>query len=224
MRQAIVVSDFINRLSRYLDLADHLEFEALLRHRQLCSTDERKRVVRAIRRRIAKRRKATEHQVHDAMLLLACLPESRLLLKKLMLDQRSVVAAEMRFSICVWVDRIFDTGSSFEKRSRHFLDEFPGIVRTYLCNVQHERASSTWMAGHLMGSHWDDLDMAFQVLSFAAINGKYAVGRKHSVWGLQELWQRAEPSLRRDIETLLKRIADTDRSRSIRYRANNWDR
>lgn len=211
--------DFRSRLSRYYDLASSLKFEALLTHRMLRSAEERRRIVRCIRRRIRKRRTAREHRVADAMLLLACLPESRSTLERMTVDQMSAVAAEMRFSIFVWIDRIFDAGREFKARSRGFLETYALYVQEYLCNARANRGLSTSMAGHLMGSHWHDCNEALRVLSICAMSGRYAEGRAQAVEGLKELSKRVDPHTRRLIEVILTTIANTDGSQSVRYSA-----
>ena len=92
-------------------------------------------------------------------------------------------------------------------------------MRKFLLTVKYETGKAAWMAAELLGAHWD-VEASLPILSEAAQDGTYAVGREAAVHGLNEALKRLQDvKSKKKVGDLLHKIAKNDKSRHVRLSA-----
>lgn len=122
---------------------------------------------------------------------------------------------EVHFTLFCYLDAAQDMpdASSLTK------DVLP-LVEDYLMTVPRKTALAAWMAGDMLGEHWNEQE-AVPLLMKTAQGGKYSVGRKHSVFGLAHMLDRlpVESNAHKNILKTLRRISSADSSKYVRESA-----
>jgi hypothetical protein len=87
----------------------------------------------------------------------------------------------------------------------------------YLRTVKSNRGHAAWMAGHLLGDHWD-ARQSLPILLEVATKGRFSAGRRAAVLGLQDLHRRADvpKADRQRVVEAIDEISRLDRSRKVR--------
>lgn len=145
--------------------------------------------------------------------LLALLPESAERVEELLKSTGSRNFYEWHFSIFCYLDEV-----PRMERARSFAARIPSLVEQYLLNVRVESAHAAWMAGDLMGDHWDAED-AVPVLIRSAKNARYVAGRKGAIHGLGCLLARLSSSNASGVVAALASVARSDRSLRVQQEA-----
>lgn len=101
------------------------------------------------------------------------------------------------------------------------------LVENYLMTVPRKTALAAWMAGDMLGEHWNEQE-AVPLLMRTAQGAKYSVGRKHSVFGLAHMLDRlpVESDTHKQVRKTLREISLSDPSKYVRENAkevlNDW--
>lgn len=176
------------------------------------STAERQRYVKEVDRRMAGRFRRTESErIGAAEMLVALLPESLPVLEKWLTRVQDRWCYELHFSILCFVG------------DAQVLPIEPGVRRAafdavarYLAAARAPTARAAWMAGDLLGSHWNGPE-ALQTLVEVALQGKHAEGRRAALYGLERRVDR--PTDRATVLETLRRVSRQDRSVRLRHHA-----
>jgi hypothetical protein len=148
--------------------------------------------------------------------LIATLPESATLIQR-WIQRRNDDMAEVHFTIFCFLDVVQELPSA-----ARFRREIPKLLFEYLTTAKSRRGNAAWMAGHLLGDHWDARE-SLPILLEILRAGRFAAGRGAAIMGLQELYRRADvtPSDRRRIAAALDEVSRGDRSRKLRSWASS---
>jgi len=117
---------------------------------------------------------------------------------------------EVHFSLFCFLDQVpqLKGASGFEFR-------VPELVENYLKEVKAESAHAAWMAGDLLGDHWE-AETALSVLSKTSQRAQFAAGRLGAIHGLSHLLSRLKSPKRIATLQLLRLISENDRSKKVR--------
>ena len=94
------------------------------------------------------------------------------------------------------------------------------LVENYLMTVPRKTALAAWMAGDLLGDHWNEQE-ALPLLMKTAQGAKYSVGRVQSVLGLGRILDRlpVKSDPHKSILKTLRKISSSDPSKYVRENA-----
>ena len=94
------------------------------------------------------------------------------------------------------------------------------LVENYLMTVPRKTALAAWMAGDMLGDHWN-AQQALPLLMKTAQGAKYSVGRVQSVLGLGRILDRilVENDAHKNILKMLRKISSSDPSKYVRENA-----
>ena len=149
------------------------------------------------------------NRVSLAKLLVCLLPESLPIIQRALSQCPHRSAYELQFSLFCFLD---DADAVYPENHNTLLS----LVANYLLEVRAETAMAAWMAGELLGAHWNTCE-AFRALTAGVLNGSYVAGREASIHGLEQLANR----VRNDggvpgIIEVLKTVVSRDRSDKVR--------
>ncbi len=150
-------------------------------------------------------------RVVASKLAVALLPDSITGIERCLRNRRAI-AAEMQFSLLCFLSDAQPLRSS--ALSRRLL----GLVGELLLDTRRDIAHAAWMAGDLLGDHWD-LREGLRVLRKVALHGRYVVGRQAAIHGLFHLGERAPAAYRLQVARVLRRVARSDRNTAVRHSA-----
>lgn len=91
------------------------------------------------------------------------------------------------------------------------------LVENYLMTVPRKDARAVWMAGDMLGGHWDEQE-AIPLLIRTSQGAKYSVGRMGGLVGLKEVLDRLPPKsdAHKDILKTLRKISISDSSKYVK--------
>jgi hypothetical protein len=120
---------------------------------------------------------------------------------------------EVIFTLLCYLEEINEV-PSINKKVRH---ELLSIVHGFLLYAKGDRQSSTWMAGDMLGDHWNRQE-ALPILLDVIDNGKYVDGRMSALGGIFKVCKKLpdKQPLKKALLEKLKKNKTTDRSRTIR--------
>ncbi len=151
-----------------------------------------------------------------AKLLIAMVPDSWTTIRTLIIDRgRTGADAEVHFSLFCFLDDLPRLTAG-----RGLTSEAACLVGDYLLHAESNTARATWMAGDLLGDHWD-LGEGVPILIDVLANGRYAEGRLAALHGLEHAIGHADCSdaLGESIVRAIAQVASDDRSRRVRESA-----
>jgi hypothetical protein len=176
------------------------------------SPAERRRYVKEVDRRMAGRFRRTESErIGAAEMFVALLPESLPVLEKWLTTVQDRWDYELHFSIFCFLG---DAQTLPIQPS--VLVSLSAAVTRYLSTVRVPTARAAWMAGDLLGVHWNQPE-ALPALVEVALQGTYAEGREAALYGLERRVDR--PTDRATVLQTLRRVSEQDRSRRLRRHA-----
>src|SRR5262245_43819822 len=135
-------------------------------------------------------------RVGAVKVLVALLPRSMNSLKNLLSDKRSSWSYEVHFSIFCFLDDAQEMLKSLATRRKIL-----AMAEAYLLQVRSDRASAAWMAGDMLGDHWD-LQESMPVLMRATVGARFAAGRAGAQHGLRQAISRVSVGRRRTLANL----------------------
>jgi hypothetical protein len=148
-------------------------------------------------------------------ILVALLPDSKQIIIRWIREKHNAYSSEVRFTIFCYLDWLANIPNGIEAS-----DEILQAVETYLQSVPSNTARAAWMAGDMLGGHWNAVE-SLPVVKRLVAQGRYAAGRSAGVYSLKELLERPEltAAARAQIKNLLTSVARNDRSRLVRSAA-----
>jgi len=147
-----------------------------------------------------------------AKLLISLLPYALSQFAQLLRVKPQVPLAEVQFSLFCFLDG----GAAGTRGNQNVLR----LVEHYLMNVSRDVAQAPWMAGDLLGDHWD-LRESLPVLSAVVLKARHPAGRMAAIHGLSHALDRGTKREQWAIMDVLSRVASKDRSHKVRSYAES---
>lgn len=153
-------------------------------------------------------------RVAAVKVLVALLPDSFDEVRSWLTEKRSKNFGEIRFSLFCYLDEAQASRMNKSERAQVL-----ALIGNYLEKTKTDAGESAWMAGDLLGDHWD-LSESLPLLMRAAARAQYPAGRIAAFHGLELAFMRLNGQEdRRRIQHLLERISKTNPERRVRRAA-----
>jgi len=151
-------------------------------------------------------------RVATAKLTVALIPLSLNLISRIIRTKKNKFIHEVHFSLFCFLDNVIH---SSEKQK--YSGEIVLLVREYLMDIKTNSGSAAWMAGDLLGGHWE-ITEGVSTLIEVAQEARFVAGRWSAVVGLGASLRRLDkPNLtEKKIVSVLRKIAENDRSKQVR--------
>jgi hypothetical protein len=160
-----------------------------------------------------KARGLASNRIAAAKMLVALLPESLPAIEKWLATSQDRLCYELHFSLFCFLG---DAQSLPVKPSVR--DAVKAAVVNYLSTVRSDAARAAWMAGDLLGDHWQGREALLDLIG-VALNGPCAAGRKGALHGLGHRLDRASDA---DVVVdTLRRVVVQDRSAGVKRYARS---
>lgn len=179
-------------------------------------TRERRRLLEGMKRLLREPRycKNEALRVGAVRILVAYIEETIADVEKFLKDFSTRWSYELHFTLFCYLD-LEDLPNSEALRSRVLR-----AVANYLTNARKDTARAAWMAGDLLGDHWQT-EEAFEILCRIGTEGKHAAARDAAMHGLEEAMSWLPEKRRQEVVTLARRAAESDRSKWVRIAAES---
>jgi len=160
-------------------------------------------------------RKDKPTRVAAAKVMVALVPDSTDAIRHWINTKSGEDIYEVHFSLFCFLDQVPDL-----PRAEEFSTEIPSLIEKYILEVKSETAYAAWMAGDLLGDHWN-MEEALPILVKAAKEARFVAGRASAVHGLEHILQNLPKSdlRRKSVISLLREIAESDRSENVKAAA-----
>ena len=147
--------------------------------------------------------------------LVALLPLSLAAIADLLSRCQNKHHYEVHFTLFCYLDWAQEMPDAFSLTEDVLL-----LVENYLMTVPRKTARAAWMAGDMLGEHWNEQE-AVPLLMKTAQGAKYSVGRLQSVFGLAHMLDRlpVESDTHKSILKALRKISSSDPSKDVRKNA-----
>lgn len=123
---------------------------------------------------------------------------------------------EVHFTLFCYLD-----GCQEMPRAASTRPEVLRLVHAYLTSVRVGTARAAWMAGDLLGDHWQ-ADDSLPVLLDLLESARYAAGREAALYGLETLLRNGiSGDESQQVDRVLRRVAAQDRSPRLRRAAEH---
>jgi hypothetical protein len=157
-------------------------------------------------------RKNEDARVGAAKVMAALVPDSVNTIKRWINTTSGKYIYEVHFSLFCFLDEI-----PYLNGGKEFAREIPSLIEKYLYNIKTDTSLAAFMAGDLLGDHWN-ITSALPVLKRLARRARYVSGRTWALYGLSEMLERLPDSSpnRGIIISLFKEVKNNDRSENIR--------
>jgi hypothetical protein len=213
-------SQIVTQLSSLLSLDPyHGEFNSILAAIQPLGKEDRNRLLSICEGAFqdVSIRKDESATVACVKVIVALVPDSTNSIKKWINTSSGKYIYEVHFSLFCFLDDVPDLPNG-----QQFAKEIPLIIENYLMNIKTEAAHAAFMAGDLLGDHWEENE-AFPILMKIAKEARYSVGRGSALWGLGQILHSLPDSDRKSksIITLIQKISKNDRSEGVRASARS---
>jgi len=149
-------------------------------------------------------------RVCAAKVLVALLPESQAAIHRWLQRTDGRQIREVHFSLFCFLD-----WTARLPRAQAIARRVPKWTEHYLSEAKSGSSYSAWMAGEMLGEHWDPKE-AVPILVRIARDGPFAAGRRGALHGLAHALGRSPKPLARHIMLCLEYVKGDDRSRSVR--------
>jgi len=149
-------------------------------------------------------------RINAAIFLVASVPGSLKYIERVLKSDQY----ESHFSLFCFLDQVHDA----ECKS-----VILNMLQAHLLSVRVETAYAAWMAGDLLGDHWEELSDSVPVLINALLHARYRAGRLGALHGLEKATERSELSCETliRIKKALSTCAATDRATAVREQAKS---
>lgn len=184
------------------------------RVRQL-SEDDRKRLLLLCEDVLNKAnlRRVDHSRISTIKALVALVPDSVSIIRKWLTRNSGAYVYEVHFTLFCFLDNV-----PTMTNTREFAAEIPTLLEEYLLQVKSDSAQAAWMAGDLLGDHWQVTE-ALPILIRVAKEARFAVGRNAAIHGLGHILTKLKKADKRPIITLLNEIVNYDASHKVRGQA-----
>ena len=147
--------------------------------------------------------------------IVALLPTSLAAIADLLSRCQNKHHYEVHFTLFCYLDWAQEMPDAFSLTEDVLL-----LVENYLMTVPRKTARAAWMAGDMLGEHWNEQE-AVPLLMKTAQGAKYSVGRLQSVFGLAHMLDRlpVESDTHKSILKALRKISSSDPSKDVRKNA-----
>lgn len=145
-------------------------------------------------------------------LLVADLPRSLGIIRRVLADFSKNNRYELHFTLFCWLDR------EHLPANLRLRNQILSAVCEYLFSVRSEKGYGAWMAGDLLGDHWRTRS-ALRCLRRLALEASHPAGRKGAIHGLEKAYSWSTPSARASVRRLLTKSSRSDPSDSVREAA-----
>jgi hypothetical protein len=178
------------------------------------SARDRRRLLNGLDARMRGDAKRHERErIAAARLLVACLPDSMSVIRRWVRATSGRWDYEIHFSLFCFLG-----DSQLLGLDRMLTEALLRSVSDYLLTARKNTAKAVWMAGDLLGDHWEG-PKALTILVDASCNARYVAGRAAAIHGLEHRLRRSGQRDRSLILNVLESIARRDRSPRLRRRA-----
>jgi hypothetical protein len=143
-------------------------------------------------------------------LIVALLPKTFSSFEKLLSDFSSPLWYEVQFTAFCSLDR--DDLSDADQR------RVLNLVEHYLMKVKSRAGYAAWKAGDLFGDEWNAPETV-QILERLLFSAKHVAGRKSAIHGLEHAINKATPSERNRLFSLILKATSADPSTEVRENA-----
>jgi len=183
--------------------------EEVLAQMQRLSIPARARIERYAARvlRVKELKRDEDLRIGAARVMTALLPKTFAVFEDLLNDRTSPLWYEVHFSLLA---QFWSSGLSEDVQKR-----VTALVKNYLSTIRSSAGFAAWKAGNLLGDWWYS-EETVRILEHLAISAKYAAGRMGALQGIDEALQKASPSEKARLLSLLARMASKDRSTKVR--------
>lgn len=155
--------------------------------------------------------KTTEYErVIIVKAIIALLPHSEQLVRIWLNPSPPNRNYECQFTLFCFLNEAQDIPAA-----KHLRDEIPALVGSYLANIDTSTANAAWMAGDLLGDHWN-LDESIPILIEVALAGRFVAGREAALHGLSQAVTNTCRENRDKIKTTIESVSIGDRSQAVR--------
>ena len=158
----------------------------------------------------SEQKKKEKLRIGAVRLIVALLPQSFPVLKKLLSDCSSPLWYEVQFTIFCSLDRE-DLKPADQKRILQ-------LIHDYLLGIRRDAGYAAWMAGDLLGDHWQGSETV-RILENIVVSARYAAGRSAALHGIEHALDHATPAETERLVAVLQKTASTDHSAAVRRRA-----
>lgn len=153
-------------------------------------------------------------RVAAAKILVALLPKSMLVLKRLLKKNRPIFMQETHFSLFCYLDEVQHC-DCLKSASKSVLK----LISTYLMERKDDSAQACWMAADLLGDHWLIRDSLLPLVT-AAQKAKFPSARAAAINGLSKALRRCSAKDRNEIKFVLEWLSKHDPNEKVRSSAN----
>jgi hypothetical protein len=212
-RGRVVRNTALDRVEAMLSLDPYLTpFENIVTQVQHLSQSERRQLLSLCTRILDDKelRKIEKDRLAAVKTIVALIPESARVIRKWIRRRSSGQIHEVHFSLFCFLDQVPDLPDAGE-----FADEIPLLIEDYLRQVEVDSARAAWMAGDLLGDHWE-VTKTLPILLRVAKGARFAAGRKGALHGLEHALAKVEDSTKKSILTLVHELSEVDRSPKVR--------
>lgn len=157
--------------------------------------------------------KDQELRVMAAKVLVACLPRSTEVLRRVLRNVHTSGSYDVHFSVFVWL-----ADADHLDGRRRAVAIARDLMGQYLSDVPAFTGHAAWMAGHALGGHFNDA-RTVRLLANLVTNARYAPGRSAAVSGLAESLRNLDRPATKTFRDHLVSVAKTDRSSRVRAAA-----
>lgn len=177
------------------------------------SKEQQRAIARHAVRLLKNRSLAKREELRDGAvrLIVALLPTTFPVFEKLLADFYSPFWYEVHFLAFNAADRT-DLSA---RNQRRVLD----LVEDYLMNVDTESGFAAWKAGDMLGDEWNSPETV-KVLERVVLSARHVAGRNGALHGLAHAMDTATPSEEKRLISLVRKVAEEDRSEEVRSYAS----
>jgi hypothetical protein len=190
------------------------EVEVIVDRLRTLGQDERIRLLCSCEKILSDKKLSADgvRRIASVKILVGLFPLSLRVLERLLNARSGQQAYEVHFTIFCFLDTLTVLAVP-DGDKRRILE----AVSEYLHSVSSETAHAAWMAGDLLGAHWQSSE-TLDILVSAMQTARYVAGRLGALKGLEECLRETTHSSRvgRRVLQVLQEVSHTDRSHRVR--------
>lgn len=187
------------------------DFEDVVSWLSCLDAAERESALKVITRRFSDRawNCNVPRRISLVRILVGLLPESCRLLERLLESRSDYIDFEIHFTLFCYLE-----WTCILPELRQHAERVLSLTRSYMLDATSAQARAVWMAGHMVGDHWEEIGAATSTLLDIVGNAKRPVARLAAIDGIEHLRRRLESP-----DTLLSslsQVGKTDKSRRVK--------